>query len=240
MKLPIEIFPNPLITSTVEIRFVSKIELSQMFSHVYETFVKELPRFEQVSIPKDIKLSTPQFSHSAEYNLRNDDYKLSFGNNVLSFENVGEYKLWENYFPFIASCITKFFNLGFIEKIERIGVRYASVLNNTTDINSILNFEPDLKIEGYKQKFENYKSFLNINDVTLFLQIYRNAKAVQREKTISGVYIDIDAFYIKELAFEPILNTKIFEVIQLLHKEEKVLFFSLLKPEYLSSLQPHY
>ncbi len=43
MKLPTEITPNPLITTPVEIRFVTKKDNSNLFSELFPIFSKDLP-----------------------------------------------------------------------------------------------------------------------------------------------------------------------------------------------------
>ena len=42
MKLPIEISPNPLVTSTIEIRFLSEIESTKVLSVFIPIFSPEL------------------------------------------------------------------------------------------------------------------------------------------------------------------------------------------------------
>ncbi len=236
MKLPIEISPNPLVTSTIEIRFLSSLSSQKIFPIVYQSFSEDLPNFEHINIPNEIRQKNLQLKYLPDYTLLNEDFKLSFSNNVLSFENVGEYKLWGQYFPFISKSISIFLELGIIEKIERIGVRYASVLVNTDGVNDVLNSIPTTNIEGYEQKFEQYRSNFIIDEINLFLQIFNKANTKKNDIEISGVYIDIDASITNEI--NP--DNKIIESIEKLHSIQKKLFYSLLKPEYIASLNPKY
>lgn len=236
MKLPIEISPNPLVTSTIEVRYVSSIESNKLFNLVYGSFMQELPIFEPNNLPSDIKKSNIQFKYSPDYTLRNENYKVSFSNNVLSFENMAEYKLWGNYFPFISKCINKFFSLIHIDKVERIGVRYGSVLDKTEGAGQVLNEVPIINIIGYDPRFEHYRANLKIEDIKILLQIFDNAQASKNGIKTSGVYIDLDAFYEGNLSSaDEVLN-----MVNKLHSEEKKLFFTLMKPEYLETLNPKY
>jgi uncharacterized protein (TIGR04255 family) len=60
-------------------------------------------------------------------------------------------------------------------------------------------------------------------------------KLQSKEKTVKGSLIDID------VAFENTINTKeVTEIVEQAHNEEKKLFFSLLNPSFLKSLNPEY
>ena len=70
----------------------------------------------------------------------------------------------------------------------------------------------------------------------MFLQIFDNAKATKKDRTVSGVYIDIDASFSNKLTEEK----DVIQVIDNLHTEQKKLFFALLNPEYILTLNPKY
>jgi len=236
MKLPIEISPNPLVTSTIELRFFTQAPSSDLLPVVYQAFSSLFPKFEVSNLPADVKSSNPQFKFAPDYMLSNENYRLSFSNSVLSFEHVSEYQFWKNYFPFVSNCYEKFFNLVKAEFIERIGVRYASVLDKTENANQVLISVPGIGLEGYNQKFEHYRSIIKVEKFNLLLQVFENAKAEKKDQTISGVYIDIDASF--EEKIKP--DGKALEIIDQLHSEQKKLFFSLLKEDYIQTLNPKY
>jgi uncharacterized protein (TIGR04255 family) len=236
MKLPVEISPNPLVTSTIELRFSTQLSSNDLFPVVYKAFLEILPKLELSNLPPDIKSSNQQFKFAPDYILSNDSYKLSFSNTVLSFEHVSEYQFWKNYFPFVSKCIDIFFGIVKVDFIERIGVRYASVLDKTENANQVLISVPGIGLEGYEEKFEHYRSIIKANKFNLLLQVFENAKAVKKDQTISGVYIDIDASF--EDKIEP--DGDVLEIVDQLHSEQKKLFFSLLKEGYIQTLNPKY
>jgi uncharacterized protein (TIGR04255 family) len=236
MNLPKEINPNPIVISTVELRYKSEYTSQKLFPLVYDLFKQTLPLFEQISIPAELKEKNENFKYNPDYVLYNDNYRLSFSNCVLSFENQNAYQLWPNYSKFISESISKFFNINHIQVIDRVGVRYASVLDKTESVNQVLNFTPSINNINYEESFEQFSTKLSRGEMSLFLQIFQNAQSTKSGQKISGVYIDIDASQTGE--FEA--NSKIFDLINALHDEEKKLFFSLLKPEFLNSLNPVY
>jgi uncharacterized protein (TIGR04255 family) len=237
MELPKKISPNPLVTSTVEIRFSINIDPSKLFSVVYPSFASELPSFEENKIPKEIRMQQEQLMFFPDYILRNEEFSLSFSNNVISFENVTEYKLWNNYFPFIEKQLNKFFSLNIVESISRIGVRYASVFDGKTKIDEVLNFTSKVAVEGYEQSMVLMRLDFKKANYNFHVQLAGNGKAIKNNKSLSGVYIDVDSSYTANL--NP--NSDILRIIDELHDEGKVLFFTkLLKPSFLETLNPTY
>jgi uncharacterized protein (TIGR04255 family) len=238
MTLPVEISPNPLVTSTIEVRYASNgASSSDIIKNCFATFLGELPLIDFNPIPLIEKQANPQLKYVADITLNNESYKISFSNTVIAFENIGEYKLWGNYFPFVQRCLNQFFNFGHINKIERIGVRYASVLDKTESAAAVLNIQTDAGLSGYDQKFELFRTNLRVGEINMLLQIFEQARATKGTSSVSGVYIDIDASITKEIEVEPPV---VFALIENLHKEQKALFFSLLKDDFLVSLNPRY
>lgn len=236
MALPKEISPNPLVTSTVEVRFRSEVETQKLFPVVYSKFSNNLPFFNESKIPKELRGTNPDFAFAPDYTLKNDDYSLSFSNKVIVFENISEYKLWNNYFPFIKEHLDGFFQLGVVKQIERIGLRYASIFDKTESVNQVLKTFSSFPTEGYTHEFNFYRGDLNKDGFDFHLQVANNAKVTKNNKSMTGVYIDIDASLNGTL--EP--SIKVFEIIEQLHQQEKELFFSLLKPEFVNTLNPKY
>ena len=83
MKVPTSISPNPLFTSTIEIRFLSNLTQQELFQKMTNVFLKELPNLELGKIPKELKEKQEQFKFAADYTLKNDDYAMSFSTNSI-------------------------------------------------------------------------------------------------------------------------------------------------------------
>jgi uncharacterized protein (TIGR04255 family) len=178
----------------------------------------------------------PQFRHSPDFILSNENYSLSFGQNVVLFENVSDYKLWPNYFPFIVSCLKGFYELGIIKIIDRIGVRFASVFDSTDNISLVINEIPAIPISKFNQRFVHYRCELKKDDITLHLQLADNAKITKKNKVVSGCYIDIDASFNQRI----MPDENVFSIIDKLHSEQKAVFFGLLKESFLKTLDVKY
>ena len=236
MLLPKKISPNPLVISTVELRYSSTLDESSLLSKILPCFLEDFPKFTPNPIDKQIRKANEQFKFSPDYTLQNNDYSLSIGSNVITFENVGEYQLWSNYFQVIKKQLSKFFSLNIIQDISRIGVRYASILEDKTNIENCLKYSPSFSIDGFTDNYLQYRSEFKKGEISLHLNIVKNAKVERNTTSRIGTLIDIDASYFGSLKSD----TKTFDVIDKLHTEEKHFFFNLLTVEYMNQLNPEF
>jgi uncharacterized protein (TIGR04255 family) len=137
---------------------------------------------------------------------------------------------------FYKKCITRVISNNVIDKIERCGVRYGSLMEGKYEPKDILRELPKIEINGMTRKLSGYQAFYQKNNNTLFLQIKPNTKIKKDEVEKSGLYIDIDASRVSNLP----PNESILEVINELHQDQKELFFGILNSEYLKTLNPEY
>lgn len=236
MKVPSSISPNPLFTSTVEIRFTSSINRFDLLNKMNSVFGDKFPMIEEGKIPYELKEQEEQFRYAADFVLKNEDFSISFSTKSISFENVSDYKYWDKYFSFIQDSLKQVFELNFIERIERCGVRYGSMLDGNKEPESILIDLPKLEVNQLKSKFSGFQSIFKTDNGQLYLQISTNLKLVRDNVIKTGLYIDIDASNSNQ--FQP--NNEVFSIIDKLHTDQKELFFGLLKKEYLETLNPKY
>ncbi|MBF6641801.1 TIGR04255 family protein [Flavobacterium sp. J49] len=236
MQLPTSISPNPLFITTIEIRFSTNITKEEMLQKMVLTFSDKFPKLDKGNIPDELKKQEEQFRFAADYILSNDEYLISFTTNSISFEHNSEYKYWRNYFPFIKDSLEKIFKLGFINKIERCGVRYGSMLDDITNPNNALAEIPTIQINGMQSIFAGFQSYFKTDNSTLLLQITPNTKILKHDDERRGLYIDIDASFVNDL--NP--NNDVYKIIDNLHTDLKKLFFGLLKREFIQTLNPTY
>ena len=83
MLLPKEISPNPLVSSTIELRFISELLDSDILANVFPVFSKDFPNLTEGQIPKEIKKQEPQLKYSPDYILKNEKFSISFTIEIL-------------------------------------------------------------------------------------------------------------------------------------------------------------
>jgi len=235
--LPKRISPNPLIVSSVEIRFTTNKKPNEILKTIYPRFIGELDQFEPSKLPDEIK-KTIQYRFAPDYTFSNSKYKISFGPSSILFEVVSDYPLWDPYFNFISEYLEIFNEEAAFLTVDRIGLRYGSILEKKDEKIHIFTVLPSFKLDGYSSKCDNYSAIISRDEnIQIRLQIVDNAESVRDNISTSGTYIDIDA----SLTESKTINAKeILKIVDQLHTEEKVLFFKLVNPAYLENLQPEY
>jgi len=238
MSLPKELSPDPLVISAVEIRFISDLNDENLLSTFFPILATDLPQLATSKIPQGIRKIDAQFKYSPDYSMSNGTYMISFSNKVLLVENIGKYTLWPNYFGFIKTQLSKIFLLNSIKSIERIGVRYASMLNQEENLNYVIKHNPVFSIQGFDEEILQIRTNFKKNNNNLHLQIAQNAKSERQNQVKIGLLLDIDAS--RSEPHIEVIPEQIFTIIDELHTAEKTLFFELLNPTYLNKLNPKY
>lgn len=239
MKLPKRLAPNPLVLSTVEIRFTSTLSEGDVLSTFYPAFSAKYPKIRDNRVPKDLRNRIVNLKYSADYTLYNDQFSVSISNNLIAFENVNDYQLWDKYFPFIVDSLKCLEQLRIITSINRVGVRYASIFEQAKDFSDVINTNITFPYTDFQPKLRLYHADYKKDDILIQVRISEQAKVEKEgQKPKSGIYFDLDAAMNKELP--QAIDEKLFSIIDSLHSEEKKMFFSLLKPDFIKSLNPEY
>lgn len=239
MKLPIQISPTPLVGTNVEIRFDTNVERHKLLPLMLRAFYDDLPDLEESKFPIEFKNQHEQLKYFPDYTFSNDKFSIGFSSFAIAFDVIGDYPLWENYFIFIKDSIKKIFELNILSSINRIGLRYTSIIDKEIKIDDVLLNIPMIQLDDYLERFNSFQTSIEKNDILLYLQLDREKKIEIKGDELSGLIIDIDASYnnieISLESYEPLCDK-----INNLHTCEKELFFSLLKPSFIESRTPNY
>jgi|GEM_PF-5316588 len=238
MKLPNKISPDPLLSSIVEIRLNFGLDRDKVLNTIYPLFAEKYKDFRYIGLPPELKTQGKIF-HKPDYQMSNDKFSLSFSEDVILFENLGEYPLWGAYFSNIKEDLKKIASLVNVNSINRVGVRYISIFPNAKSIRDVcrIQFKFNIPIDFNHGK-NVVHSTLSKDDISLLLRIHEDASANKQNKPYTGLLIDIDASQTQNLVQE--INDPLYKVIDYLHSKEKELFFSVLNEEFIKSLNPEY
>lgn len=164
--------------------------------------------------------------------LANNDYRIMFADDMISFNIVSGYKGWNNYKGFIMTVIH---DLSDIINIKKIGFRYVSVmedesvfknLDGTIKLNNLPNFN------GTELKFT-----CNVNDDYVSNAI-ANVQLVDKNQIGLRVFSIVD-IEIKSDVPDPSLQG-LNNSLECIHYHEKNLFFLLMNDEFVESRNPKY
>jgi len=237
--LPKKISPCPIVEAIVELRFSSEVLPDAVFGIIYQAFKDEFSEKVEnlpiLQLPEPIRSMDPALKYQPYYKLIAGNLILQVGPRVTSLSNVKDYIGWETFSPKIKETFSKLEKLKIIKSVEKLGIRYINffkldILDNI-NLRIVMNDEPLKALQTTLKTEIQEDNFVNI------LQIANKAKATIQNKAITGSVIDIDTVStdIGETFFERMEN-----LLEKGHNIEKKLFFSLLKKEFLRTLNPEY
>jgi len=242
MKIPKRINPDSIKDSIVQILFTPAIA-PELFIGTFNQVFSDTFHF-QVAPPKRREFKTTDteafFVEPVErgYFLDTDNkIKVDLSANAIVFNSFNEYVLWENYFLLIKNTIKRLFESKLISSVNRIGIRYISQFENKKLFDIL---KVDLNIGEFKtDDFEtsHIRSEFNDDNCSVILTLI-NSKLSAQGLTPSSI-VDID---IIQIFGESGVNdfAEVVKQIDHGHTKQKTTFFTLLKQEFLESLNPEY
>ncbi len=234
MQLPKQISPCPIKDAILEIRFTSQIHPNAVFGVIYHKLQSELSKVENLPIlqlPEDIRSKDPNLHFKPYYRMSGNGYIVQIGPDVISINSYPEYLGWEKYSKIIFHILENIEELGIVESILRVGIRYINFFSE--DIFNHINLNINFGNEILDNKNTVVRTDIEDEEFISTLQITNNANI----NNTSGSIIDIDTF--KETELSEFFKIKE-ELINKAHLTEKYLFFKLLKEDYIKALNPVY
>jgi uncharacterized protein (TIGR04255 family) len=235
-KLPQKISPCPIKEAIVEVRFESEIPSDAVFGIFYSEFKADYPTVDELPIlqlPEFVRKQDKTLQHKPHYKLSNNDgFLFQVGPRVVSLISVAPYSGWSVFYERLKDIVKRIGTLEVVKSYIRIGVRYI----NHFEINVFDVVTLQVALTGHE--LNNYgtsiRSEIPAGAFKSTLQISNNVDIIGNEKTTKCSIIDIDTFIENPQEDVNVL-------IENGHLEEKKLFFTLLKPEFVeSNLNPEY
>jgi len=236
-----QITPNPVVSAAVEIRFNSTTPQDKFafyFGLLGNKYPKITPKgagFEIVQEGTGEAANQPVF---LEFTFENDNgFSFSFAKNAILFEVKENYPLWKDYFKSIMEDLKTIQKGGIaISSIQRLGIRYISLLPSVSEISKGIKGGLDVKIDSFDTKsevirnqYEDGKGHFSVVQVANGITMNLNGG-----KQISGLYVDIDVSKVQLSGTN--FDESLFSEIDSLHSLEKTIFRSVFTDEYFATL----
>lgn len=234
MTLPKAINPCPILDALFEIRFTTNIHSSAVFGMVYNILQTEFPKVENLPIlqlPESVRATDPSFKFKPHYRISNERFVTQIGPNVITISSFPEYTGWDEFSRQIFNILKKIEEVGIVNLVTRIGIRYINFFDN--DIFKDIDLQISIGDSAITYKNTIVRTEIEQDSFKSSLQVANNANHNNK----LGSIIDIDTF--TETNLKDFFAIKE-ELISDGHKKEKELFFSLLKENFIKTLNPTY
>jgi uncharacterized protein (TIGR04255 family) len=236
---PKKISPCPIVEAIVELRFSSAVLPEAVFGIIYQEFGKDfsgkVEKLPILQLPEQIRTIDPNLMYQPHYKLVAGNLLFQIGPRVISLSNFKEYMGWENFARKLKEVFLRLQRLQVVKAVERLGIRYINLFK--ADVFNNINLRILMNGEPLRTLRTTLKTEIEDDGFTSILQIANAATVKVQGQAIAGSVIDIDvARQVSETDFFGNMES----ILEKGHYIEKKLFFSLLKEEFLSTLNPEY
>lgn len=234
MALPKAINPCPILDALFEIRFTTKIHPSAVFGMIYNALQVDFPKVENLPIlqlPEAVRATDPNFKFKPHYRISNERFVTQIGPDVVTISSFPNYAGWDEFSTQIFSILDRIEKVGIVSSVSRIGIRYINFFDN--DIFKDIDLKVCIGDNDIAYKNTIIRTEIEQESFKSSLQVANNANHNNK----LGSIIDIDTFTESNLTdFFTNKETLISDG----HNKEKELFYSLLKEDFLKTLNPTY
>lgn len=146
---------------------------------------------------------------------------------------------WSGYFSLVQEIVRPLFEQGIIKQVQRIGVRYISQFENVS-IYDCTNLKVDLGIEAMPRRGQLRVEFEKENFWSI-ITLLNNYPITVSSNLGNSFFSLIDIDVIKNFSSTQFLSFEdLVKDLDKAHDIEKKIFFSILNPVFLQSLNPIY
>jgi len=234
------ISPDPVVSAVVELRFESTLPKPAIYGVLYSALRGDYGQQTSLPImqlPEEVRLKAPNFRFKPWYHLSGDGLTVQIGPDVLAVncDCSGSYMGWGNFWPLIQQVLARVKDTDVVTEIARIGIRYISFFE---DIDIFDNLKLTIQRDGepFVSGATTFVTLIEDAGFSQRLALQNDAQLNAPSGAKTGSTVDIDTFSMEQRpSFDGIE-----EVIEAGHRQEKQLFFSLLRDEFLETLNPVY
>ncbi len=217
-----------------EIRFTTKFHPSAVFGMIYNVLQDDFPKVENLPVlqlPEAVRAADPSFKFKPHYRILNENFVTQIGPDVLTISSFPKYAGWQEFSKQIFSILDRIESIGIIDSVIRIGIRYINFFTN--DIFKDIDLKLYIGNNDIAYKNTIIRTEIEQESFKSSLQVANNANHNNK----LGSIIDIDTFTESNLKF---FFTNKEALISGGQTKEKELFYSLLKEDFLKTLNPTY
>ncbi|KAF0249423.1 MAG: hypothetical protein FD167_1179, partial [bacterium] len=195
-----------------------------------------------LQLPEVVRNSDPTLTHLPHYKLSKYPFTLQIGSKVIALSIEESYSEWDDLVKESRYLFNILNTLKFIEKVSRFAIRYINFFENMDIFQQInLSISPENPLDNIAVISDqmSFRTLVKDKKFHTNLLISNNIEMVKIKENskMNGSIIDLDTYL---LNIEGEFFSKADELLLEAHSVEKTLFFSLLKEEFINTLNPEY
>ncbi len=238
-RLPKRIDPCPIVEAVVELRFISHEPWRNIPGMLAPLFRPRYPEESELplnEIPEAIRQHDNNLAWQPLVQYAGPEFTLRFGPRVLTLVTpTHRYPGWARCQEELSWILEQVSRAGFVQEGERLGVRYVDFF--TGDIFPRLLLEVGIAGRPVQGLEQNVTLVIPEDRATARLVLANGAVLNDGAKTETGSVLDLDVWHRFSSAD---LLREAPALLDRLHSLNKRIFFGLLKPEFLATLNPEY
>lgn len=237
-RLPTRILPCPIIEAVLEVRFTTEEPwallpglLSTLIRDKYDRTIN-LPLAE---FPEPLRREDPRLVYQPLIQFVGNPFTIQLGPRVFSLVSNQEYPGWTAVFDEMAWLLDVVRKANFVREGERLGLRYIDFFQIDLFQRLMLQVNSDgQRVEGSEMSLTT--AFAR-DDFSCRLSVANNALVRSGDRAAKGSVFDLD-IGLTAAHFDLFENG--LDCFQRAHQANKEVFFGLLRPDFLASLNPEY
>lgn len=244
-RIPVRLKKEPLLEAIWEIRFSGAKSpvadllpgmLFKLFPGKYGTAAK-LP---VADIPAPVIEHDPNLRYVPKIRLEGANQAIQIGDRVVSLSCRRPYSGWDRFSADIRELAKAVQETSLVEQLERFSLKYIDLIELEKPV-GLAHLDLELKMGGYElaAKPVQLRTEIKENDLIHIIQIISPAEVglPGTEGRLKGVLVDIDSI-------KPMVDGEswdaLYQRLDDVHASCKKMFFSILKPATVESLEPEY
>lgn len=244
-RIPVRLKKEPLLEAIWEIRFsgtqssIADLLPGMVFKAQPGKYGK-ITRLPAGDIPTRIVEHDRNLRYAPKIRLENGNQAVQIGERVLTLNCRRPYSGWERFSSDIRELVEVVQETGLIERLERFSLKYIDLIELEKPV-GLEHLNLDLKMADYAlaDRPVQLRTEIKENDLIHIIQIISPAEASSTsvERRLKGVLLSIDSI-------KPMPENETWDDLAMrlddVHELCKKMFFSILKPETISRLEPEY
>jgi uncharacterized protein (TIGR04255 family) len=238
-RLPTKINPRPIFETFVELRFRANVPELTLAGLLFAQIRDRYPGQENLptaQIPEEARKADPNLIYLPTTRFLSNEFILQLGPRVVGLAiPTGKYPGWvrlRTEIEFLFTCLEK---AKFIQQSERLGLRYVDFFG--FDLYPHLDLQLLLGNRPFTPSELLISTLVTRNMAIARLTISNNATATINNQLQPGSVLDIDVWFGPK-DFD--LLSDAMSRLDDAHSLQKDIFFGLLKPDFLQTLNPAY